>query len=79
MFDFLQRMLTKNDKEAIAKLIPDVNLEGQWSLDVMQNGDDFYLIDMATADTSALNDVVVPNKIRRVGFDVQEFLPAQNK
>lgn len=65
--------------EEIAKLIPDVNLEGQWSLDVMQNGDDFYLIDMATADTSALNDVVDPNKIRRVSFDIREFLPAQSK
>ena len=27
-------------------------------LDVMQNGDDFWLIDMATADTSALSEYI---------------------
>lgn len=37
----------------IAELMPDLNLKGQWSLDVMQNGDDFWLIDMALAEQSA--------------------------
>ena len=29
----------------IEELIPDLNLSGQWSIDIMQNGDDFWLID----------------------------------
>lgn len=37
-------------------LIPDVDLPGQWSLDIMQNGDDFWLIDMALAANSAFSD-----------------------
>lgn len=44
--------------ERVKDMLPNINLEGQWSLDIMQNGDDFWLIDMATADTSALNDCV---------------------
>lgn len=44
--------------EHVKEMLPDMNLDGQWSLDIMQNGDDFWLIDMATADTSALNDCV---------------------
>lgn len=47
--------------DKINDMLPDISangLTGQWSLDVMQNGDDFWLIDMATADTSALNDCI---------------------
>lgn len=33
-------------------------LSGQWSVDIMQNGDQFYLIDMATAATSALKEKI---------------------
>lgn len=42
----------------IEKLIIHMDLEGQWSIDIMQNGDDFYIIDMAIAANSALNDCV---------------------
>lgn len=42
--------------EQLRRLIPDVELSGQWSLDIMQNGDDFWLIDMALAANSALVD-----------------------
>ena len=42
--------------EHLRRLIPDVELHGQWSLDIMQNGDDFWLIDMALAANSALVD-----------------------
>lgn len=42
------------------------NLTGQWSLDIMQNGDDFWLIDMATADCSALNDCIPKEKLNKV-------------
>lgn len=38
-------------------------LPGQWSIDVMQNGDDFWLIDMAWAQQSALYDCV-PKELR---------------
>ena len=40
--------------ESIQKLIFDMNLTGQWSIDIMQNGMDFYIIDMAQAYNSAL-------------------------
>ena len=40
--------------EHMEKLIPQIDLKGQWSVDVMLNGDDIWIIDMATADTSAL-------------------------
>lgn len=47
----------ENNKDLVsrkaAELLPDLNLKGQWSLDVMQNGDDFWLIDMALAEQSA--------------------------
>ncbi len=33
---------------------------GQWSMDIMQEGDDFWLIDMARAENSALYDCVPP-------------------
>lgn len=47
--------------DKINDMLPDISangLTGQWSLDIMQNGNDFWLIDMATADTSALNDCI---------------------
>lgn len=47
----------ENNKDLVsrkaAELLPDLNLKGQWSLDVMQNDDDFWLIDMALAEQSA--------------------------
>ena len=39
------------------------DLEGQWSVDVMQDGTDLYLIDMAPAENSALYDCV-PKELR---------------
>lgn len=49
----------------IERMIPHINLEGQWSIDVMQNGDTFYLIDMAQAHESALADVVPNDKLMK--------------
>lgn len=49
-------------KTEVEKLLPDCNLNGQWSIDIMQNGTDFWLIDMATANTSALSDCIPPEK-----------------
>ena len=50
--------------DRIAELLPDTELCGQWSIDVMQNGSDFWIIDMATADTSALQECVPKGKLR---------------
>lgn len=44
--------------ENLKPIISSMNLSGQWSLDIMQSGNDFYLIDMALASQSALNDVI---------------------
>ena len=40
--------------ERLKAMIPDIDLKGQWSLDIMQNGDEFWIIDMALAANSAL-------------------------
>lgn len=42
----------------IEKMLPDIRLTGQWSVDVMQNRDDFWLIDMGLAKDSALKECV---------------------
>lgn len=49
----------------VKELLPSLHLNGQWSLDIMQNGDDFWLIDMATADLSALSDCVPKGLLRK--------------
>lgn len=59
--DILMERYNKNKDTVIAKmdeLIPNINLHGQWSVDVMQNGNDFYIIDMAIAENSALVECV---------------------
>jgi hypothetical protein len=43
---------------AVCEMLPDLELEGQWSLDVMLEGDTLWAIDMAPLMNSALNDVV---------------------
>lgn len=40
-------------------------MTGQWSIDIMQNGDDFWFIDMATADRSAFYTETVPVSLRK--------------
>lgn len=52
--------------EEMQNLISEMKLTGQWSIDVMQNGDDFYVIDMAQASDSALSDVVEPSKFKKI-------------
>ena len=39
-------------------------LSGQWSIDIMQNGDEFWLIDMALAENSAYYSETVPKELR---------------
>lgn len=55
--------------DEIKNLIPSIKLFGQWSIDVMQNGDDFWIIDMALANQSALNDVVPNDKLKQQEID----------
>lgn len=40
------------------------SMTGQWSMDIMQNGDDFWFIDMAAASTSALSHCVPAGKLK---------------
>ena len=42
----------------VKRILPDLELKGQWSIDIMQNGNDFWLIDMAKACNSALSECV---------------------
>lgn len=56
----------------LKKVIPRIELTGQWSIDVMRNGDDYYIIDMALAEHSALNDCVPREKLRAYP---QQWLP----
>ena len=51
--------------EHVNRLLPHLNLKGQWSLDIMQNGSDFWAIDMALADQSALSDCVPAGKLKK--------------
>lgn len=48
----------------IREILPQLDLHGQWSIDVMQNGNDFHLIDMAIAENSAFYNCV-PEQLRR--------------
>ena len=45
-------------REKIGEMLGYVPLEGQWSIDIMQDGSDFYIIDMALAANSALSECV---------------------
>jgi len=49
--------------DGISKILSSLDLEGQWSIDVMQNGDDFWIIDMALAQDSAFFEKV-PEALR---------------
>lgn len=53
----------------IGEMLPFINLHGQWSIDVMQNGTDFYIIDMALAANSALLQCVPKNTLKPSRID----------
>lgn len=48
--------------EEVNKLVKELSLQGQWSLDIMQNGEDFWVIDMAIAENSAFYNCVPVEK-----------------
>lgn len=62
--------------DKVKELLPNINLKGQWSLDIMQNGNDFWLIDMAIADTSALKECIPANKLKK---SQENWIPKLNK
>lgn len=64
----MRRYLENKGKvlEHIVKIVPEINLTGQWSIDIMQNGDDFWVIDMALAANSALKECVPVRKMKPV-------------
>lgn len=45
-------------QEQLQKLIPKVALHGKWSLDIMKNGKNYYLIDMSLMKDSALTSLI---------------------
>lgn len=49
----------------VAGLLPGLDLAGQWSLDIMRDGDDYWLIDMAPAERSTFYERTVPKGKRR--------------
>lgn len=53
----------------IGEMLPFINLHGQWSIDVMQNGTEFYIIDMALAANSALLQCVPKNMLKPSRID----------
>ena len=49
----------------VRELLPGLGLAGQWSLDIMRDGDDCWLIDMAPAERSTFYERTVPKGKRR--------------
>lgn len=45
-------------RSAINQMLPELKLEGQYSVDVMKNGNDLYVIDLALMSESALTELL---------------------
>lgn len=45
-------------RSELKKIIPDIDLDGQYSVDIMKNGDDLYIIDLALMSESALTELL---------------------
>lgn len=61
--------------QEVLKFLPEAaaaGMAGQWSVDIMQNGNDFYLIDMAPAENSALATCIPTEKRRPL---TEDWLP----
>lgn len=67
-------MVVKN----LEAMLPDVNLDSQWSVDIMQNGDDFWLIDMSAATDSALVECVPKHLLKPKNENWIPELPGVN-
>ena len=62
-------------RSRVEEILPALDLKGQWSLDVMQSGEDFYLIDMAPIGVSALRQYVPKELI----CDTEVWIPDLSK
>ena len=60
------------------ELVPKIDLPGQWSIDVMQNGEDFYIIDMALAVQSAFRECIPAGKLKTVEEDWMPKISVKN-
>lgn len=77
--DNLMKRFTAN-KDVVVNHLKEVikiteGLSGQWSVDIMQSGDEFYLIDMATAARSALKEKINYD----FGLPNEDWMPVINK
>lgn len=45
-------------KNELATILPNLDLKGQYSIDIMKNGEDFYVIDLALMSESALTELL---------------------
>lgn len=78
MEDTMMTRYNENKDMIISKLnevIPNINLSGQWSLDIMQNENEFWIIDMALAYNSALKECVPIEKLHKYE---ENWLPKLN-
>lgn len=51
--------------EHLKSIISKCNLSGQWSIDIMQNGSEFYIIDMQEAVNSLYYNETVKEDLRK--------------
>ena len=65
-------------RKEVERLLPKTDMTGQWSIDVMQDGDDFWLIDMALAENSALRDCVPKERLERTTENWIPKFPAED-
>lgn len=62
-------------REELGKILPRLALTGQWSIDIMMNGKDadgkeeFWIIDMAQAENSALKEYVPAGLLKHTDED----------
>lgn len=75
-YEILNKRYEYNKEKVISHLKSIINacdLTGQWSIDIMQNGNDFYLIDMQGAENSTYYKEVVPLEKRKK--DEEDWIP----
>lgn len=75
--EILMRRYDENKEDVIrhvTELLSHLNLTGQWSLDIMQNGKNFYVIDMALAANSAFSE-----KVKGLNAIKEEWIPEFSK
>lgn len=48
----------------LESILPDIALKGRYSVDVMKNGEDFYIIDLALTEESALSEFITDYQYR---------------